>query len=410
MNAGKECPMKIALIHPSTENQAKTESIWPPLGLCRIAKFLANHGHEVHIIEDALNKYGISHIVDETAGSDFVGIGAMTLQVPRVDELVSHIRKNSDAAIVCGGPHYSALRSLPANCDALVIGDGERAFLEIINGSRGIVHGQTSRSYLEIDFSFIDYLKYGDHLIDGTRAISLLTSRGCPFDCKFCGSPLMFGRSVINYPLDAVVANMVSLSSRYSIKAFRIMDDTFTLSNKRVVEFCRLVTPFGWRMSCLTNVRTINSDTLHHMKQAVFEFVAIGAESANATVLALANKKQSKDDIISAVSKINAAGLKAEVLFMIGLPGETGESLSETIQLAGELNALGAYRIHAQFFTPFPGCEFDRKIEDYGTIIEPDFRKWTHRVPVFVPFTIQYDELLSLANDFFSMIGRKIGS
>lgn len=399
--------MKIGLIHPSTENPAKVNLVWPPLGLCRIAKCLASHGHEVTIIEDALNKYSVEHIVQATSDLDLIGVGAMTLQIPRVGHLLSHIHRSSAAVIVCGGPHYSAVRTLTPPCDALVVGDGEQALLEIINGKRGIVFGQPSQKYLEVDFSLIDYPNYGDHLIDGTRAISLLTSRGCPFSCRFCGSPRMFGRSVINYPLEPVIANMARLSSLYNIKAFRIMDDTFTLDNKRVVRFCDLALPFGWRMACLTNVRTIKSDTLLHMKRAGFEFVAIGAESANANVLALADKRQTKTDIARAVAKINDAGLKAEVLFMIGLPGETEESLAETIRLAA---GLKAYRIHAQFFTPFPGCEFHDDIEAYGTIIEPDYRKWTHRVPVFVPHAIAPDKLIALANEFFSLIGRTIGS
>lgn len=399
--------MKIGLIHPSADNSAKVNLVWPPLGLCRIARFLTNHGHEVSIIEDALNKYDVERIVGRISDCDLIGVGAMTLQVPRVDSIVSRLRRHSGALFVCGGPHYCATRTLAPPFDALVVGDGEQAILEIISGKRGIVFGKPSIEYLDVDFSFIDYPRYGDHLIDGTRAISLLTSRGCPFDCNFCGSPKMFGRSVTNYPLEAVVANMARLSSRYNITAFRIMDDTFTLSNERVIRFCDLVAPFEWRMSCLTNVRTIKSDTLRQMKRAGFEFVAIGAESANATVLALANKKQTKGDISTAVSKINSAGLKAEVLFMIGLPGETPDSLSETIAFA---SSLKAYRIHAQFFTPFPGCEFHDNIDAYGTIIEPDYRKWTHRVPVFVPHTIAYDRLLTLADEFFSLIGRKIGS
>jgi radical SAM superfamily enzyme YgiQ (UPF0313 family) len=381
--------------------------IWPPLGLCRIAKFLTDHGYDVQIIEDALNKYDLDHIITATSELDFVGMGAMTIQVPRVEELTSHIRQNSEAVIVCGGPHYSAVRVLPPGCDALVVSDGEQAFSEIINGKRGIVRGESVKEYIEVDFSFIDYLRYGDHLIDGTRAISLLTARGCPFNCKFCGSPRMFGRKVTNYPLEAVVSNMSKLSSRYNIKAFRIMDDTFTVDNKRVLQFCDFVESFQWRMSCPTNIRTIDANVLKRMKEVGFEFVAIGAESADPTVLALANKQQSKDDIRNAVIKINEAGLKAELLFIIGLPGETVKSLSDTIQFVSELKA---YRMHAQFFTPFPGCEFHNKIDEYDTIIEHDYRKWTHRTPVFVPHTIGYDDLMPLAEQFFALISRKTGS
>lgn len=398
--------MKVGLVHPRTENQAKSDLIWPPLGLCRIARFLRDRGHEVSVIEDALDRPDLDQIIGRASGMDFVGFGAMTLQAPRVEYLLSCIRQTTGAVLVCGGPHYSATQKLAANCDALVVGDGELAFLEIIGGKRGLVAGRQSQEYIEADFSFVDYPRYGDHLIDGTRAISLLTSRGCPFGCRFCGSPKAFGRSVTYYPLQEVVSNMSRLSSKYGFRAFRIMDDTFTLNNRRVIEFCDLVSPFGWRMSCLTNVRTVRAATLQRMRSAGFEFVAIGAESANEAVLKLANKRQSQEDIRRAVAMINDAGLKAEVLFIIGLPGETVGSLSETISLAKELKA---YRVHAQFFTPFPGCEFHDQIERFGTIIERDYNKWTHRVPVFVPHSISYDVLLSLANEFFSMLGRTVG-
>jgi radical SAM superfamily enzyme YgiQ (UPF0313 family) len=403
-------PAKVGLIHPSTDNTAKVDLIWPPLGLCRIARFLADHGHQVTIIEDALNRYPIEHIIEATANLDFIGVGAMTLQIPRIDYLLEHIRQHSKATIVYGGPHYSAVKSIASDNEALVIGDGEEAMLDIINGKRGIIQGEASRDYRAIDFSYVDYLKYGDHLIDGTRAISLVTARGCPFTCKFCQSPDMFKLKVIDYPLDAVIDDMVALSIRYGINAFRIMDDTFTLHHDRVNEFCKRVEPFHWKMSCLTHVKTIRLSTLQNMKQAGFEYVAVGAESADETVLAMADKRQNEADIINALVQITAAGLKAEMLFVIGLPGETPESLAKTIRLAEKLIGMGAYRIHTQFFSPFPGCEFYDNIAEYGVLIEPDFRQWHHRIPVFVPHGIKLDQMMTLAKQFFAIGGRFIGA
>ncbi|MBX4189733.1 B12-binding domain-containing radical SAM protein [Candidatus Parcubacteria bacterium] len=402
---------KVGLIHPGTDNVAKVELIWPPLGLCRIAKFLADHGHQVTIIEDALNKYPIEEVIKAVADLDFIGVGAMTLQIPRINYLLENIRKHSKATIVYGGPHYSAVKEIsdPEN-EALVIGDGEEAMLDIINGKRGIIQGEASRDYRAIDFSYVDYLKYGDHLIDGTRAISLVTARGCPFTCKFCQSPEMFQLKVIDYPLDAVVPDMVALSKRYNINAFRIMDDTFTLHHDRVRDFCERVKPYNWKMSCLTHVKTIKLSTLKAMKEAGFGFVAVGAESADETVLAMADKRQSEADIINALVQINAAGLKAEMLFVIGLPGETPESLAKTIKLAEKLIEMGAFRIHTQFFAPFPGCDFYNNIDKYGVLIEPDFRNWHHRVPVFVPHGIKLEELMTLAKKFFAIGGRMIGT
>lgn len=400
--------MKIGLLNPCSENPAKGTLIWPPLGLCRLARFLKGVGHEVIIIEDALNKYSDDEIREKTAGLDVVGIGAMTLQVFRVEHLIPIIKSQGHPIIVCGGPHYSAIPKLPKDCDALVIGDGEQAFLDIINGKRGVIQGKFSQDYIYVDFTPLDdYLKYGDHLIDGTRAITILTARGCPFNCKFCGSPLMFGRRVTYYPLEKVVRNMDELSSMYNIKAFRIFDDTFTLLDRRVEEFCKLVEPKGYRMSCLTNIHTIREKTLRTMKNAGFEFVAIGAESTDPNVLRLANKRQTQEDIEQAIEQIHNAGLKAEVLFIIGLPGETTESLAKTIAFASKLKV---FRIHSQFFTPFPGCEFNGDVSKYGTIIEPDYKKWTHRIPVFKPYTISLKDLVALAEEFFRLAGRTLGS
>ena len=398
--------MKIGLLHPKTQSTAKATLIWPPLGLCRIAKTLQLAGHTVTIIEDALKNLSLDEILHATSQLDVLGIGAMTLQSRRTEEIITAIRAASTIPIVCGGPHYSSTRILPPGATALVVGDGETAFLDVIAGKDGIIYGKPAKDYINVDFSLINYSKYGDHLIDGTRAISLLTARGCPFDCKFCGSPAMFGRCVTSYPLQLVVDNMRELSEKYNISAFRIMDDTFTISQKRVSEFCDIVKQYHWRMSCLTNIKTINLETLQQMKSAGFEFIAIGAESADQTVLMTANKHQTADEITEAVSIINDAGLKAEVLFMIGLPNETAQSLEKTIEFSKKLKA---FRVHAQFFTPFPGCEFYDALPSLGKIIEQDQSTWTHRIPVFVPNTISDDDLARLGTEFIMLTGREVG-
>lgn len=398
--------MNVALLHPGTSNHAMASLVWPPLGLCRIATHLRRHGHAVRIIEDSLNHYDLERIATEAAGAELVGIGAMTLQAPRAEAAIAAIRRRSAVPIVVGGPHYAATRTLPAGADALVVGDGEQALLEVAQGARGLLEGRSVPEYVPVDFDPIDYPRYGDHLIDGTRAISLLTARGCPFNCRFCGSPALFGRCVTDYSLGEVVENMAGLAERYGLAAFRIMDDTFTLRPARIYEFCDRVDGRGWRMSCLTNVRTVQFPVLRRMRSVGFEFVAVGAESGDDNVLALSGKQQTRWQIQAAVEMIQASGMKAEVLFIIGLPGETRESLQATMKFA---LGLGAHRVHAQFFTPFPGCEFARDLAKHGRIVEPDYAKWTHRLPVFVPHAISYDALLDGGREFFAALGREVG-
>ena len=83
---------EVVLIHPQSYNPSKSALIWPPLGLCRIASYLEKRGHEVKIIEDALNKYEISEIEEQIGDCKLVGIGAMTLQTPRARVIASSIR------------------------------------------------------------------------------------------------------------------------------------------------------------------------------------------------------------------------------------------------------------------------------------------------------------------------------
>lgn len=402
--------MKISLIHPHSSNPAKNNAIWPPLGLCRIATFLEQKGHEVNIIEDALQILSIDSILEQVEQSEIIGIGAMTIQSNRSLEIIKNIRLNQKSIIIAGGPHFASTAKKSLDLfDAVVIGDGEQGILDIINGNKGIINSSSLNNYIPISFKCINYLKYGDHLIDGTRAISILTSRGCPFDCKFCASPSLFGRSVTNYPLEEVVKNMIDLSNQYNIKAFRIMDDNFALNSKRVIEFCKLVKPYNFIMSCLTNAKTVRKDVLDIMYDAGFRFMALGVESGNQNILNIANKGVKKEQILKASKIINDSGVKLESLFMIGLPGETKETIKESIDFAKSLNS---YRVHVQFFTPLIGSEFYNDIlinGKYGKIIDHDINHYNHRIPVFIPDTITYDDFIEVSHEFFDFVKRKIG-
>ena len=383
---------EVVLIHPQNYNPSKSALIWPPLGLCRIASYLEKRGHEVKIIEDALEKWSMKEIIEEIGDCKFIGIGAMTLQSPRAKAIAESIRYIHPKKIIIGGGAHFTSYQMPYN--AIVVGDGEKSMAEILEKDfkHGVYHGEPV-PYEPIDFKWIDYGKYGDHLIDGTRAISILTSRGCPFDCKFCGSPTMFGRKVKYYPVADVVNNMVELSEKYGIKAFRIMDDSFTVNRRWVWNFCRFIRDYGFRMACLTHANSVDRETLEVMKETGFEFIAIGVESGSDEILKLCNKNITIDGVKRAVEIIKSVGLKVEALFMLGLPGETSGTLLQSYVIAQELKAD---RTHFQYFTPFPGCEFYDEIRQgkHGHIIDHDFNNYHHRKPTFLPHTISYDDLV----------------
>jgi anaerobic magnesium-protoporphyrin IX monomethyl ester cyclase len=403
--------MHVTLIHPHSANPANNSAIWPPLGLCRIANFLEKHGHTITIIEDALKNYSMSEIIEQCKNSDIIGIGAMTIQCNRATDIILALKEQyKNVIFVAGGPHFASLANQYLNIfDAIVIGDGELGMLDIINGKRGIITSNTVKEYIPIDFKYIDYMKYGDHLIDNTRAISILTSRGCPYDCKFCASPSLFGRNVTDYNLIDIINNMLILSEKYNIKAFRIMDDNFALNNNKVKEFCKMIKPYNFTMSCLTSAKTVRKDIIDIMYDAGFKFLALGIESGNQNILNIANKNINKKLVINAAKIINDSGIKLEALFMLGLPGETEDTIEESITFAKSLNA---YRTHVQFYTPLVGSTFYNEIKNgkHGIILDENTNNYNHRMPVFLPNTITKEKFIVKAQIFFDFIQRKIGT
>lgn len=403
--------MKIALVHPASPNPAKSALIWPPLGLCRIAGYLEDDGHEVMIVEDALDHLSLDDIIEAVAHCDMVGVGAMTLQAQRATEIARAVREVArESLLVAGGPHFSALAEPRDPFDVVVVGDGEIVMSFLARGGQPapVMRGGPLGHYQPISFRWIDYACYGDHLIDRRRAISILTSRGCPHECKFCGSPRLFGRRVVHYPVDAVAENMRELTKEHGIRCFRVMDDTFTASPRRVSEFCRAVAGEGYAMSCLTHIRNVPRVDWSEVRQAGFEFVALGIESADDGILAMANKHQTRAEMRAAVALLHDANIKVEALFMIGLPGETKETLRATIDFASE---LACHRTHAQFFTPFPGCAFRDEIlaGRHGKMLTDDFARMNHREPMFLPEGIHLSDLMSGAKEFFTYCHREIG-
>jgi len=399
---------KIALIHTASDNPSQKSMVWPPLGLCRISSYLKSKGHEVHIIEDALEHEKTYKKLEEIIHFDLFGFSAMTLQYDRAYRFVYQISDFPKHPILVGGGAHFLDTKEEGLFDAIVSGDGEIAIEKILNGERGIVVGKSLKEYQPISFDDIQYSRYGDHLIDGSRAISIITSRGCPFRCNFCASPKMGG--VVYYPINKVVQNIVDLSNKYNIKNIRVMDDSFTVESKRVKEFCKIIKPHNMNLACLTHISAVRPEDCKIMKEAGFNFVAIGVESANYEITKLANKGINKDKVLKAVSYLQDAKIEIEALFMIGLPGETKKTAEETLNFAKMLKKeYGVKRTHFQFFTPFPGSKFTEEIRQgkHGFILNNDWNKFDHRRPVFLPNGISHDDLVDIGKKSFQIEQRK---
>ena len=426
--------MNILLIEPKYGFEGT--SPWIPIGKGYLAGVLRANGFVVKIIDNALKDYSDEELVKalKEYHPDIVATGGMTLQLAdtkRIANLTQQLYQ-SNVLLVGGGVHLTLRPEDGLDCfDFIVVGEGEDTLLELcktyaeerakseifknISGlyfrsETGEVVRTKERNFIyNLDrlplpaYDLLSVREYNDFLITGEEAISIMTSRGCPYDCEFCASPLLSRRKVRYFSLEYTFTLIAYLIENYGFSNFRIMDDAFTLNKKRVLEFCRQIKKRGLKlnMTCLTHVDACDLEMFIEMKKAGFSVIALGIESGNDRILILINKGISTKAAFSTISDAKKAGLIVECLFMIGNIGETKETIEDSIRFAKDFNPAykGLKRVGFnwfQFATPLPGSRFFNEAKDYGEIISFNFNDYSHQKPVFVPKGLDVSTLIEL--------------
>lgn len=432
--------MKILLIEPKYGFEGV--SPWIPIGKGYLASVLRANGFAVKIIDNALRDYSDEELVKvlKEYHPDIVATGGMTLQFEDTKRIANLTRQlyQSKLLLIGGGVHLTLKPEDGLDYfDFIVVGEGEDTLLELCktyaeeSSKKGEIFKNIPGLYFRTEtgevvrtkqrdfiydldslplpaYDLLPVKDYHDFLITGERAISILTGRGCPYNCQFCASPRLFQRKVRNFSLEYIFTLLDYLIENYGFSNFRIMDDVFTLSKKRVLKFCEQIKRRGLRlnMTCLTHVNTSDLGMFIEMKKAGFSIVAFGIESGNNWILKLINKGISREDAISAIKDAQKAGLIVECLFMIGNIGETKETIEDSIRFAKDFNPpyRGLRRIgfnHFQFATPFPGSRFFDEAKDYGEITSFDYDNYSHQKPVFIPRGLTASEMLILRKKAF---------
>ncbi len=185
------------------------------------------------------------------------------------------------------------------------------------------------------------------------RGAMLLTTRGCPYNCSFCGCNLIFGRNLRFKSIENIENEIVFLKNNYDIEGIWIIDDTFTVNKSHLLSVCKILKKYGIVWGCQSRVNTIDEEMIIAMKQSGCMQIDFGVESGSQRIL---------DDIINKGTKINQIKkvfmltkkykIRTLANFMIGLPTETKDELQQTISLAEHLSA-DVYIF--SIATPLPG-------------------------------------------------------
>lgn len=184
----------------------------------------------------------------------------------------------------------------------------------------------------------------------------IVTSRGCPAGCKYCIKHVSYQNSVRVRSAENIVEELEYLS-KLGITNIHMYADLFTVNRDHVVSLCKLIVERGLqiRWTCNSRVDYVDEEMLTLMGQAGCWFISWGIESANELILKRARKGYKKEQAFKALKWARAAGIKNWGYFIIGLPGETEESIQETIAYSKELPLdIALFHIAA----PYPGTPF----------------------------------------------------
>jgi anaerobic magnesium-protoporphyrin IX monomethyl ester cyclase len=196
-------------------------------------------------------------------------------------------------------------------------------------------HGETElESFPLPDRSDFDHAAYQDAWLQatGSKVTSIIVTLGCPYGCDFCSKPI-FGNVVRRRNLDAVFAEIEQIRS-LGYDGLWIADDTFTLNQPHLEEFCRRMAGRQMTWTCLSRAGGIDENTVRLMKSAGCRRVYLGLESGSQATLRLMNKQVTVDDGVRAVHLYRRAGIEVAGFFIVGYPGETLSSIEETFKLA----------------------------------------------------------------------------
>ncbi len=393
--------MKVLLLNlPTDLNDVSNYSgVIQPFGLAVMSSFLKNHAVDVTLFDAQahhLNRREILNYIKEL-NPGMVGLPLMTSNLPQTIPFLKDVKEmNPQIITVLGGAHPSAayenLLKNNEEVDIAVIGEGEYTLLELLEtidrgGSLDRVKGIAYREEDQIkvnpfrefihdldslpfgDWGSLPMDNYWDAWTIKKNYVNIILSRGCPFQCTFCGAQNAMGRVLRKRSPRHILEEVQLLHDKYNVRNLLISDSTFNIDNKWVVEICegllKMKDPPIW--GCNIRADLIDKEMMQLMKRSGCVKLFIGIESADNGMLKNMKKGNTIENIQKGLKIIDECGLTADYGFILGLPGETEESMKRTIAFAkGIKKGICNFTLAA----PFPGTEFYATAQKEGFKVE----------------------------------------
>lgn len=386
--------MKIGFLYPCWTGTAgwigrisRRAASWPPINLALLAAICEREGHEAFIVDGQAEDLSQEELVHRALAlqPDVIGLSATSpffhFQIDvaeRIRRLAPHVK------IIIGGPHITIMRGgVGHDCfDALFVGEAEYSlpeYLSVLQSGgdpcqvKGLVlprNGTWVPSGEARKVEDFDSLPWpARHLLnmaayrlgtpDGYVPFSSIqTTRGCPWKCIFCASQALDTTNIRRRSPESVVQEMKHVVETWGARHFYIVDDVLTLHSEHIVRLCELLDAEGLKVTFEggTRANLINDALAARMVASGMRRLSFGLESANLQVRDIMKKKVPLHYYVEANRILNNHGVEAINSVMIGLPGDTRETVKETIDMLARCKHVKL--VNFAIAVPYPGTEF----------------------------------------------------
>ena len=364
-----------------------------PTGTGLIAARLRKAGYKVAVIDVNGLRWEDEQVLEKLReyNPPIIGLGGLITTYGWVRRMSRKIRQRwPKKKIILGGSVgtsiiETALRNL--SIDLIAVGEADDTVLDLLpallNGEpidniAGLAYlkdGEVVQTPPRPMIKNIDELPYpawdmfpmdvylSNPVVGVGKDIDIISSRGCPFTCRYCYR--IFGRNFRGRSAEHVVGEMTALKRDYDVDFISFQDDCFVINKKRVFEICDLIDAEGLdkslRWSCTGRVTVCDRELLRRMRMSGCVSVSYGIESGSEKILNAMSKGATIAQAKEAIRNTREVGLRCPVSFMIGYPGETRETVMETVEFCKDMNIP----LSALMFTcPYPGTALYEQVKD----------------------------------------------
>jgi len=366
-----------------------------PLALMAVGSALDRSRYEVTLVDGRIERDPLARVLQTTDGALCLGISVLT-GMPIRDALAATAAvraRHPRCRIVWGGWHpslFPAETLKEAGVDAVVVGQGEEAFAELVDrfaagddSACGVAPQRPTRDindFPEHDYGLIAVERY--FALKRERQLDYITSQGCRFRCTFCSDPTVYGRAWFGLQPARVGAELQRLWQRHHFTDVGFQDETFFTQPQRVAAIADEIRRRELRFTWMATMRgdqgaRLDEHVLLACRQSGLRRVMIGLESGSQEMLDWMKKDLKLEQVFVTAEKCRRYGIAVLFNLIVGFPDETPESVASTLAAAKALRALGPdFQVAVFYYRPYPGTPITDALARRGHPLPRRLDEW----------------------------------